>query len=228
MVNEDTADLRVFMNQADGTGLLAPFGESTYAVGNRASPSEAHDFDRDGNTDITVANINDSTVSVLLGNGDGSYAPQQVIPVGMTPRGIAVLDVEGDGDTDIVNTNYDSDNLSLLLNDGSGKFREATFFDGGVAGEWSLMAGDMNNDGIISFDECELTDEEIGLILDTTAASTFNFLSYDIGSGSHTIEAYARLSYSGEVVLGDGSAKASASLGKGTLSVWEVHGSISN
>lgn len=97
---------------------------------------------------------------------------------------------------------------------------------------WAKLGGvldciDMDNDGIISFDECELTEEEIGLILDTTAASTFNFLSYDIGSGSHTIEAYARLSHSGEVVLGDGSAKASASLGKGTLSVWEVHGSVS-
>lgn len=84
-------------------------------------------------------------------------------------------------------------------------------------------------DGIISFDECNLTDEEIGLILDTTAAHTFNFLAYNIGSGSHTIEAYARLSKGGSVVLvdpnvGDGITDANASLGKGTLSVWEVHG----
>ncbi|MBY5921659.1 hypothetical protein [Ferrimonas balearica] len=80
-------------------------------------------------------------------------------------------------------------------------------------------------DGIISFDECNLTEEEIGLILDTAAAHTFNFLAYDIGSGSHTIRAEARVSYGGQVVEGDGSVAASASLGKGTLSVWEVHGS---
>ena len=96
---------------------------------------------------------------------------------------------------------------------------------------WAKLGGfldctDANGDGIISFDECNLTDEEIGLILDTKAAHSFNFLSYDIGSGSHTIEAYARLSYNGEVVEGTGAAAASASLGKGTLSAWEVHGAV--
>jgi hypothetical protein len=149
IVNEDTADLRVFMNQADGTGVFAPFQEPTYPVGNRASPSESADFDRDGNTDITVANINDNTVSVLLGKGDGTFSPQQLIRVGAAPRGITVLDAEGDGDMDIVNTNYGSNNLSMMLNDGAGQFGEPTFFDGGVGGEWSLMAGDMDNDGIL-------------------------------------------------------------------------------
>ncbi len=98
---------------------------------------------------------------------------------------------------------------------------------------WASLGGvldctDANGDGIITFDECNLTEEEIGLILDTKAAHTFNFLAYNIGSGSHTIEAYARLSHNGEVVEGSGAAEASASLGKGTLSVWEVHGSATN
>jgi hypothetical protein len=98
---------------------------------------------------------------------------------------------------------------------------------------WASLGGvlncsDVNGDGIISFDECDLTEEEIGLILDTKSAHTFNFLAYDIGSGSHTIEVYCRLAYNGEVVEGSGAAEASASLGKGTLSVWEVHGSMTN
>lgn len=96
---------------------------------------------------------------------------------------------------------------------------------------WASLGGvlncaDGNGDGIVSFDECTLTDEEIGLILDTKAAHTFNFLAYNIGSGSHTIEAYARLSRNGSVV-GTGASDANASLGKGTLSVWEVHGANS-
>ncbi len=96
---------------------------------------------------------------------------------------------------------------------------------------WASLGGvlnctDINGDGIISFDECTLTDEEIGLILDTKAAHAFNFLAFNIGSGSHTIVAYARLSRNGEVVTGSGAANASASLGKGTLSVWEVHNAV--
>ena len=97
---------------------------------------------------------------------------------------------------------------------------------------WAKLGGvldceDINGDGIVSFDECLITDEEIGLILDTKSAHGFNFLSYNIGSGSHVIKAFARLSIDDTQVLNNGEANASASLGKGTLSVWEVHGSMS-
>ena len=98
---------------------------------------------------------------------------------------------------------------------------------------WASLGGvvtcsDVNGDGVISFDECSLTDEEIGLILDTKAAHSFNFLAFNIGSGSHTITAYARLSKNGQVVTGSGAADASASLGKGTLSVWETHDAVTH
>lgn len=94
---------------------------------------------------------------------------------------------------------------------------------GGVLDCQDTADADGVYDGIISYDECTLTDEEIGLILDTTAAHTFNFLAYNIGSGSHMIEAYAKLEKEGTTQMGE--SNASASLGKGTLSVWEVHGS---
>lgn len=149
IVNENTADLRVFLNRANGSVGFSDFMQPTFPVGNRASPSEPSDFDRDGIVDICVANINDGTVSVLLGRGDGTFAPQQVIVVGVAPRGIAVLDVDGDGDIDIVNTNFGSDNMSLLVNDGTGVFPTRVDFESGGDGEWALAAGDMNDDGIL-------------------------------------------------------------------------------
>ena len=148
-VNEDTADLRVFLNAADGTGLFDPFLQQTFDVGNRASPSEPSDFNRDGVVDVCVANINDNTVSVLLGNGDGTFAAQQVIGVGLAPRGITVLDVDGDGDIDIVNTNSGSGEIHVLLNDGSGVFAAQTPFNSGGLGVWALAAADMNDDGLL-------------------------------------------------------------------------------
>lgn len=148
VINEDSADLRVFMNLADRTGAFAPFIQPPFPVGNRASPSEAADFNRDGNVDICVANINVSTVSILLGDGAGNYGPQQLVNVGVSPRGIAVLDADGDGDWDIANTNASSNNMSLMLNNGSGIFGPATFFEGGN-GEYALGAADMNLDGIL-------------------------------------------------------------------------------
>jgi len=149
IVNEDTADLRVFLNQADRTGLYQDFLQPTFPVNDRASPSEPADFNRDGIVDICVANINTGSVSVLLGVGDGTFGPQQQITVGTAPRGIAVLDADGDGDVDIANTNFSSGNVSLLLNDGNGVFGPPTFFEGGGGGEWGLCAADMTNDGIL-------------------------------------------------------------------------------
>ena len=149
IVNEDTADLRVFMNKADATGLFHPFLQPTFGVGPQASPSEPSDFNRDGKTDICVANINDQSVSILLGNGDGTFQPQQRVVVGVAPRGIAVLDYDGDGDTDIVNTNFGSNNMSRLTNNGSGVFSAPVFFDAGGSSEWALAAADMNADGLL-------------------------------------------------------------------------------
>jgi hypothetical protein len=149
IVNEETADLRVFKSFADGTGLFDDFIVPPFPVGPQASPCEPGDFDRDGFADICVANISEATVSVLLGNGDGTYGPEQVISVGLQPRGIAVLDADGDGDLDIVNTNASSGNVSITLNDGSGVFGPPSFFEGGGLGEWSLAAADMDDDQIL-------------------------------------------------------------------------------
>ena len=150
IVNEDTADLRVFLNSADGTGLFDPFLATTFPVNDRASPSAPSDFNRDGDADICVVNINTSSVSILLGNGDGTFAPQQEVIVGAAPRGIAVLDADGDGDIDIVNTNSSGiGSMSILFNDGTGVFGPPTFFEGGGDGEWALAAADMNDDGIL-------------------------------------------------------------------------------
>ncbi len=151
IVNEETADLRVFLNRADNTGLFEPFLQPTFAAGFHASPSESADFNRDGKVDICVANILDSSVSILLGNGDGTFATQQKITVGLRPRGIAVMDADGDGDVDIANSNYVSTagDVSLLLNDGSGAFGTPGYFETGFNGEWALGSADMNHDGIL-------------------------------------------------------------------------------
>lgn len=150
IVNEDTADVRVFMNKADGSGTFDPFLEPPNPVNTQASPSEPSDFNRDGNADLAVANIATQSISILLGNGDGTYAPQQEVTVGPSPRGIAVLDMDGDGDTDIANTNFGTPgSVSVLLNDGNGVFGAPTFFEGGGNEEWPLGAADMNEDMIL-------------------------------------------------------------------------------
>src|SRR5262249_35251306 len=69
--------------------------------------------------DFAVANNGSDSVSVLLGNGDGSF---QTIPVsyvaGSLPWSVAVADLDGDGWLDLATANSTSDDVSILLNDG--------------------------------------------------------------------------------------------------------------
>jgi hypothetical protein len=80
---------------------------------------------------------------------------------------------------------------------------------------------DTNLDGITDvLTECELAQEEIELLLDTTAAHHFNFIKADLGQGTHSVVVKSKIS--NNTVFANGTASASALLGKGSLSVEEV------
>lgn len=94
-----------------------------YPVGRRPGAVATGLF-RSGSTflDLAVANGGSNTVSILLGNGDGTFTPGQVIPVGVDPRAIAVGDFNHDGKPDLVVANRGSNTLTLLLGRGDGTF----------------------------------------------------------------------------------------------------------
>lgn len=146
-INEVSADVRVCLNTADGSGLFQPF-LPPQTIGVESSPNDPADFNNDGRIDLCVAAYDDDAVWVLLGAGNGTFSSITRHPVGALARGIAALDVDGDGDADIVNANPGSNSLSMMINNGLGVFAAPTFFEAGVSNEFGLEAADMNNDGI--------------------------------------------------------------------------------
>jgi hypothetical protein len=73
------------------------------------------DFNADGAPDIGSANLLASTVSILLGNGDGTFQPHLDFSTGTEPIAIASGDFNGDGRLDLISANYSSNTLSVLL-----------------------------------------------------------------------------------------------------------------
>jgi VCBS repeat protein/FG-GAP repeat protein len=106
------------------------------------------DFNGDGMQDLAVANdtVGIGSVSVLLGNGDGTFQPAQNFAAGSSPFSVAVGDFNGDGVPDLAVANLNSINVSVLLGNGDGTFQPAQNFGVGT-GPRSMAVGDFNGDG---------------------------------------------------------------------------------
>src|SRR5262245_32432137 len=102
------------------------------------------DFNGDGRLDIAVANETISTMSILLGNGDGTFQPAQNFAGGGGPRSLAVGDFNGDGKLDLVTANFND--VSVLLGNGNGTFQAPTNIPFGTNPE-SVAVGDFHGDG---------------------------------------------------------------------------------
>src|SRR6266704_2040644 len=105
------------------------------------------DFNGDGVQDLAVANFGSNTVSVLLGNGDGTFRSALTVAAGAGPASVVVGDFNGDGVQDLAVANYGSTTVSVLLGNGDGTFRPALTVAVGTNPR-SLAVGDFNGDGV--------------------------------------------------------------------------------
>jgi len=93
-------------------------------TGHRPGSIAVADVNHDGKPDIIVANTEDETVSVLLGDGKGHFtqAPGSPFSCGKSPNDIAVADMNGDGHPDLIVANTGTPYITILLGDGKGGF----------------------------------------------------------------------------------------------------------
>ena len=126
------------------------------------------DFDRDGNIDVAV--IAGQAISVLLGNGDGTFRTH--VDYRLPKSGditLACADFNHDGRLDLAATNGDA--VSLFLGRGDGTFAAPSSFQIGAEGA-TMVAGDFNGDG------------NLDLAVTTTASGSGNGqVSVRLGNG---------------------------------------------
>jgi hypothetical protein len=168
--NDGVLDIAVTNSYDNTVSILLGRPDATFApqvaypTGPLPVAIVAGDFNGDGNLDLAVTDGNctppheseppqcsPSTISILLGNGDGSFQPQVASSVGTLPASIVTSDLNGDGKLDLAVVNVFDNNISVLLGSGDGTFQAPVNYTVPLQNSYftlpSLVLGDFNGDG---------------------------------------------------------------------------------
>ena len=141
----DLGSVSVLLGNGDGTFAT----KSDYAIGTGARYHygiAVGDFNGDGKQDLVATNWGSNTVSVLLGNGNGTFQPKADYATGINPDVVAVGDFNGDGNKDLVMASYGDNGVSVMLGNGDGSF--AAWGDYATGSRpYNVAVGDFNSDG---------------------------------------------------------------------------------
>jgi uncharacterized repeat protein (TIGR01451 family) len=152
---------------------------ATYQVGNGPQGIVVADFNGDGKPDLAVANTGSGNVSILLGNGDGTFQPAQNFDAGMaSPASLATGDFNRDGKLDLVVVQSGTGSLAvnLLFGNGNGTFQ--VWQPSGITATSGLLAvADWNSD-----QNSDLVVEELD---SSTKTATLNVF---LGKGDATFQ----------------------------------------
>jgi hypothetical protein len=165
----------------------------TYSVGGGSDPFDsdyvlAADFNKDGKLDLVVANFDDNTMSVLLGNGDGTFQSQVIYPTGAGPNDLAIGDFNHDGNLDVAATDNEDTTISILYGNGDGTFQAPVIDNLAGVGPWGIASGDFNGDGLTDLVVTNNGDSTVTVLLSQQSEMATQTGESVSGAGMHLVE----------------------------------------
>jgi hypothetical protein len=177
-------------NNPGGVSVLLGKGDGTFQAPKevmKVSPDEvfsitAANLDAGSSMDLVATKFNSNVISVLKGNGDGTFQAPQSLPVGVNPSAVTSADLDGDTKVDdLAVSNNGSNNVSVLFNHDSGGFQAARNFPAGN-GPVFVIGADFNADSFADLAVANQNSNNVSVLLntpgqDTTAPITTRSLS---------------------------------------------------
>src|SRR5271165_6917777 len=196
-VNRGDKTVSVLLGNGDGTFQSA----LTYPAGNSPVSVAVGDFNKDGKPDLAIAgDCGSSTcsqpgeVSILLGNGDGSFQSAATYTVGYSPSSIVAGDVNGDTNLDLVVANacgkdsscQSNGTATVLLGDGKGGFTSGGDVQLGNSPS-AVTLGDLNGDGAPDLVAAYRADNKVGVLLGNGDGTFKPQVTYQVGTAPSAV-----------------------------------------
>jgi hypothetical protein len=175
--NNGIEDIIVANNTDNTLSLFLGNGDGTFVTPTTAIPTGADPVwitsanfnptvNNDLNLDLAVVNHTADTVSILLGNGDGTFAPKVDISTGTGTGPVAAVatTLTSSGFADLVVVNNSNNTMGVFLGNGDGTFKTPTFIATGRAPS-SIAAADFNNDGHIDLAVTNQNDNTVSVFI---------------------------------------------------------------
>jgi len=138
------SEIAIVLGKGNGT-FAAPTITSVSPSNGDLSQMLVGDFNGDGIPDLAVIDRNNSTVDILLGNGDGTFTAEANPPISGIPETFAAGDFNGDGKTDLA-VQESAGTIAILLGNGDGTFAASESVNSGST-DSPIVVADFNGDG---------------------------------------------------------------------------------
>jgi hypothetical protein len=131
----------------NGTGGLG--AGTDYPIAGGSQYLAFGDFNRDGKLDVIASSVQIQSVSVLLGNGDGTFQTMINSATGSNtqPAALVVGDYNRDGKADVAVAFFAPPSINIMLGNGDGSFAAPSYKSKSVNTPVDLKAGDFDGDG---------------------------------------------------------------------------------
>ncbi|MBP7937668.1 MAG: Ig-like domain-containing protein [Phycisphaerae bacterium] len=153
----------------NGDGTFTPAVPPTVAVGASPVDVKVADFTHDGHLDLAVANRDGGSVSILLGNGDGTFGAA-VNTALSGPLSLAVGEFENPANANLDLAVATGDDVSILSGNGDGTFSGTVtrLTVAGVSDARSVVAGDFDGDALVDVGVCYGGTDNAAVFLNST------------------------------------------------------------
>jgi hypothetical protein len=188
-VNNNSGSSTVSVWLGTGGGGYGP--KATYTTSNVSSNSSIvviGDMNGDGKPDLVVADSNQDSIMVMLGNGLGSFGPRAGFWAGPLNylQALTLADVNGDGKLDAITGNTAYNDVVVMLGNGAGGLGYPYAYYIGAQPN-SVVAADVNNDGKMDLVVSEYSSNQISVLLGDNSGNFYTHSEYSTGSGPTTM-----------------------------------------